>query len=75
MFLTFGILECSNEDNKNEFQYGNPQKIIIFHFTPNDVADYEIIIDSCEYIVWHYNSLTHKGNCKYCKLRNEKPQK
>lgn len=37
-----------------------------------------VTIDSCEYIEYSYitgteygmYSLTHKGNCKYCKLRN-----
>lgn len=30
-------------------------------------------IDSCEYIVLNhdYRSLTHKGNCKFCKQRNK----
>lgn len=41
-------------------------------------AGYDVIvIDSCEYIevdfckmcVTGYYSLTHKGNCKYCKIR------
>lgn len=33
-----------------------------------------IIIDSCEYIVYHLGStvgaFSHKGNCKFCKFRN-----
>lgn len=35
-----------------------------------------VIIDSCEYLATQsYNSqtaLTHKGNCKFCKERNNK---
>lgn len=44
---------------------------------PTDDNGYEIItIDSCEYIYAWFGqgngggSLTHKGNCKYCKNRN-----
>jgi len=32
-----------------------------------------VIIDSCEYIlsdVYAGNSICHKGNCKFCKIRN-----
>ena len=34
-----------------------------------------IVIDSCEYIIGHTSYqgyMAHKGNCKYCKARNEK---
>ena len=37
-----------------------------------------IVLDSCEYIYAWFGmgngggSLTHKGNCKFCKARNEK---
>lgn len=32
-----------------------------------------LTIDSCEYLYlpYNYSQLTHKGNCKYCKQRNE----
>ncbi len=33
-----------------------------------------VIIDSCEYIFVPYGDASwgsHKGNCKYCKLRND----
>ena len=33
------------------------------------------VIDSCEYIGhvsgWRSDFLTHKGNCKFCKIRND----
>lgn len=32
------------------------------------------VIDSCEYIISFYDrcrTLTHKGNCKFCQLRNK----
>lgn len=46
----------------------------------NSYGDYNIVvIDSCEYIEYnsgfgnnHVYSLTHKGNCKFCKLRPNK---
>jgi hypothetical protein len=31
-----------------------------------------VVVDSCEYIqyhTWGYESVTHKGNCKYCAER------
>lgn len=41
-----------------------------------DSSDYTIVVaDSCEYIrfgVTTYSWGGHKGNCKYCKLRNKK---
>ena len=52
------------------------------YFTPNSggtivgKTEYEVIvIDSCEYIYAWFGagngggSLTHKGNCKFCKMR------
>ena len=36
-----------------------------------------VIIDSCEYIQYHtyvFESITHKGNCKFCAKRNNKNQ-
>lgn len=47
--------------------------------TSNFGKTYNVIeIDSCEYLVKHSNtyyghdviSITHKGNCKYCRERN-----
>jgi len=32
-------------------------------------------IDSCEYIIWHNNKMTHKGNCRFCKERRQKELK
>lgn len=28
-------------------------------------------VDSCEYIGFNLNSITHKGNCKYCAERKK----
>lgn len=33
-----------------------------------------VVVDSCEYIYGHTgngNVLTHKGNCKFCQIRNK----
>lgn len=42
----------------------------------NKINSYGVqTIDSCEYIVSAYDrskTITHKGNCKYCKVRNAK---
>ena len=48
--------------------------------TTTKYGDYAIkVIDSCEYIEFDYGivdqrvySLTHKGNCKFCKIRKSK---
>lgn len=48
----------------------------IFDKTPPRVSNYGVqTIDSCEYIVSDFcksRSVTHKGNCKFCKMRNQK---
>ena len=33
-----------------------------------------VIIDSCEYLL-NRNMLAHKGNCRFCKERNERYRK
>ena len=46
----------------------------------NDTPDYTVVvIDSCEYIEYKYgfvdnrvHTITHKGNCKFCKERSNK---
>lgn len=48
--------------------------------TSSQMGDYKLrVIDSCEYIEYDFRlgidgqySLTHKGNCKFCKARNDK---
>jgi hypothetical protein len=46
----------------------------IFDKTPARVSNYGVqTIDSCEYIISDFcksRSVTHKGNCKFCQLRN-----
>lgn len=47
--------------------------------TDADLTDMKVVvIDSCEYIQYHtymYESITHKGNCKYCAERAKKLNK
>jgi hypothetical protein len=31
-----------------------------------------IVIDSCEYLHGSYDRMTHKGNCKFCEVRERK---
>ena len=54
------LFSCTKNIKKSDtnFTY-NGQDIIILE------------VDSCEYIMMS-NTLTHKGNCKYCKQRLEK---
>jgi hypothetical protein len=59
--LLFAVLfsSCIYRENKNDTLSTN-----------HDIQDIKIVvIDSCEYIQYHtysYESITHKGNCKYC---------
>lgn len=47
--------------------------------TATDYGDFKLrVIDSCEYLEYDHTlgvdgqySLTHKGNCKFCKERNQ----
>jgi radical SAM protein with 4Fe4S-binding SPASM domain len=60
--LAAGLSSCGSEPQSTKpIEMGN-------------VYENEIIVfDSCEYIKWRtyngYYNLTHKGNCKYCRLR------
>ncbi len=61
--LTIFLSSCIDDTNENKLieQYlGKNMKIIV--------------VDSCEYILFEsqISSLTHKGNCKFCKIRNKK---
>lgn len=42
----------------------------------NDGGGYDVVvIDSCEYLVrqsGYSGYMAHKGNCKFCKIRNKK---
>jgi len=59
IFLLLILFSCNADNNKNKVH-----NIEIYY-------DYNIrIIDSCEYIICDGDNrtLTHKGNCKNCKL-------
>lgn len=49
------------------------------HQSKKIVDGYEIIVvDSCEYLIRHYDHggvMAHKGNCRYCAERNRKMMK
>ena len=57
-------LSCTNEPIPENIKIGNPAG-----------QYFEIlIIDSCEYIHYDMGNAawgSHKGNCKFCKLRNQ----
>ena len=74
--LVAGLSSCSNDrtrelpisDNANSFQEVAKQ------FPVNANGDVKVVtIDSCEYIVWGGShgeiGYAHKGNCKWCRLR------
>ena len=76
VLLVAGLSSCSNYrtrelpilDNANSFQEVAKQ------FSINANADVKVItIDSCEYIIWGGGhgeiGYAHKGNCKWCRLR------
>ena len=66
--ITLSLVSCNNDTSTNT-------NINVYNSN-----DYEIIIiDSCEYIEYEHGSLdsyvyslTHKGNCKFCKERSNK---
>lgn len=57
--ILFSLLigcENSNFPSKSKFEYAN-----------NYLYKIQIMeIDGCEYLVYDYKNITHKGNCKYC---------
>lgn len=67
---------------KTKLSYAFYTLLVAFMFcgceqTPKQMSEnFEIMeIDSCEYIVKHYDLnyfFSHKGNCKYCKERSKK---
>lgn len=67
---------CSCIENNTQTRRSNQECSKV---TSNFGNTYNIVeIDSCEYLVKHSNthfghdviSITHKGNCKYCRERN-----
>ena len=68
--LLFSILcSCANETDNSKTKYQPTDKNDKAIGT--DAQPYEIIvIDSCEYVKGYY-ILAHKGNCRFCKERNE----
>lgn len=59
--------EPVDETNFEELQ----QKMVQEHVDRNVTI---VIIDSCEYVHVFYGDMTwgsHKGNCKFCKIRNQ----
>ncbi len=51
------------------------ESTVTVHKTKDSLHGYPLEIatlDSCEYLIWGANALTHKGNCKFCTERNKK---
>ena len=53
-----------------------PKSLRVIDAHGNNVELYTVIIDSCEYISSYYlygdaSKLAHKGNCKFCRQREE----
>ncbi len=63
ILISISIMSCSNSMTDHSKVYNQELEL--------DNAKI-VIFDSCEYIQFHvyaYNSITHKGNCKFCKQR------
>ena len=63
------LSSCANETDYSKTKYKPTDK----NYTAigTDAQNYVIIvIDSCEYVKGYYR-LAHKGNCRFCKERNE----
>ena len=71
--LLFSILcSCANETDNSKTKYKSTDKN--YKAIGTDDLYYDIIvIDSCEYVKGFYR-LAHKGNCRFCKERNENKQ-
>lgn len=60
-----------------------PEPKVVTDKNKNGWGNYKItVIDSCEYIVYddgifdqRVYGITHKGNCKFCKLRSNQTNK
>jgi hypothetical protein len=64
IILLVTTVSCTNDPIPENIKIGSPagQYLEIW------------VIDSCEYIYYDMGNAswgTHKGNCKYCKLRNK----
>ena len=68
--LLFSILcSCANETDNSKTKYKPTDKN--YKAIGTDGKSYDVIvIDSCEYVKDCYR-LAHKGNCRFCKERNE----
>ena len=67
IFLAAAILSSCNEQNTKQTETG----FVINGYSPLIIVE----VDSCEYLygAWAQATvLTHKGNCKYCVIRNHK---
>ena len=72
------IVGCGNL-NPDNVQFESNKVFIQSIYVKNNIGTidrvriYNYIIDSCEYIgtIDHYDQfIAHKGNCKFCKIRN-----
>lgn len=71
--IALGFLFCSNSENKSR-----PENIdwinspVVGSLINREI--HVVVIDSCEYLIVQgdKNSLTHKGNCKFCEERRKK---
>ena len=63
------LCSCANETDNSKTKYKPTDKN--YNAIGTDAQNYSIIvIDSCEYFKGYY-ILAHKGNCRFCKERNE----
>ena len=63
------LCSCANETDNSKTKYQPTDKN--YKAIGTDAQPYDIIvIDSCEYVKGYYR-LAHKGNCRFCKERNE----
>lgn len=68
MFLMFlASMLCASCESKDRYIIYSKKDIYTYSF---DI----VIIDSCEYLL-NRDMLAHKGNCRFCKERNERYRK
>ncbi len=78
LIVIFSISMCNKEkDTKTEVK-NIPASSVVKNILHDRVGGWDVnvvIVDSCEYLYCgygNYQMFTHKGNCRYCKARQNK---
>jgi len=76
LLLLLFLFSCSENNKKPNIQQEKQKPVPMPIYTISHGPEMWVyVIDSCEYIgvlqnYNHYNIITHKGNCKFCRKRS-----